>query len=87
MLRLLFIILLISIFFYVTSRFFLKLSSRPGGSARPLEAGDELVQDPNCRTYLSKKAALEVVKDGAAYYFCSPACAEAFEKKRVKKGD
>lgn len=87
MFRLLFIILLVSIFVYVTSRFFLKVSSRPGGSPKPLDAGDELVQDPNCLTYLSRKAALEVVKDGTTHYFCSPPCAEAFVKKQVNKGD
>jgi len=84
--RLLFVLVLIAIFIYVTTRFYLKISSgRPGRSIPPTDPGDALVQDPNCLTYLSKKAALEVRSGGATHYFCSPTCAEAFEKKRAEK--
>lgn len=82
MFRLLFILFLVSIFVYVTSRFFLKVSSRPTGSAKPAGPGDELVQDPNCLTYLSRKAALEVRRGGVTHYFCGRECAETFEKKQ-----
>jgi len=55
-------------------------SRRPG----PADRGEDLVQDPNCLTYLSRKDALETPRGGAVYYFCSPECAAAFDRQRTR---
>jgi YHS domain-containing protein len=72
---------------YLMGSFRRRIFSRPaGGPARTEQAadsGDELVQDPNCLTYLSKKNALTARTAGATHHFCSPECADAFEKKRA----
>lgn len=85
MTRLLFTILLITLLTFLLGRFLGRfLYRRPAGSAERVDAGDALVQDPNCLTYLSRKVALEA-KQGVTHYFCGPACAEAFEKKKAGK--
>lgn len=86
MARLLFTILLITLLTFLLGRFLGKfLYRRPAGSAERVDAGDALVQDPNCLTYLSRKGALEVKQGGVTHYFCGRACAEAFEKKEAEK--
>ena len=44
--------------------------------------GAEMLQDPNCRTYIVKDRALARRVDGMTSYFCSRACAEEYERKR-----
>lgn len=86
MTRLLFTLLLITLLTFLLGRFLGRfLYRRPAGSAARVDAGDALVQDPNCLTYLSKKGALEAKQGGVTHYFCGPACAEAFEKKKAGK--
>jgi YHS domain-containing protein len=46
------------------------------------DSGDELVQDPVCMTYLSRKGALQAGREGVTHYFCSPECVKAFQKSR-----
>lgn len=57
---------------------------RSAGRSGPAASGDELVQDPNCGTYVSKKNALAAATNGVTRYFCSRECAEGFEKKQEK---
>jgi YHS domain-containing protein len=45
-----------------------------------LEVG-EMVQDPECKTYIPVDQAHIRVINGKRYYFCSEECAELFEKK------
>ncbi|MCG3115007.1 MAG: hypothetical protein LLH30_04935 [Candidatus Manganitrophus sp. SA1] len=86
MTRLLFTVLLITLLTFLLGRFLGKfLYRRPAGSAERVAAGDALVQDPNCLTYLSRKVALEAKQGGVTHYFCGPVCAEAFEKKKAGK--
>jgi uncharacterized protein len=49
---------------------------------RPLEP-EELVQDPYCQTYISKRFAVRKKEAGRDYYFCSQECLRKFldEKK------
>jgi len=83
--RFLFALALIAVFGYVLSGLLQRVSSHRSarGSGRT-DPGVDLVQDPNCLTYLSRKDALEAGRSGVSYYFCSPECAAAFEKKREK---
>ena len=84
--RFLFILLLIAVCAYFLSVLFERASfRRPAGRSKDAGAGRDLVQDPNCLTYLSKEDALEAARDGVTHYFCSAECAEAFEKHRAKR--
>jgi len=42
---------------------------------------DEMVQDPQCGTYIPLSDAHRRVIDGREHFFCSSECAEAFENK------
>jgi YHS domain-containing protein len=46
----------------------------------PKNAIDEMVQDPVCRTYVPLRDAHRRVIQGKEYFFCSPACADRYEK-------
>jgi uncharacterized protein len=43
--------------------------------------GDEMVQDPECRTYVVKDRAVTRHIGGRPLYFCSDACAGRYEDK------
>jgi uncharacterized protein len=43
--------------------------------------GEEMVQDPECRTYVVKDRALTRRVQGKLTSFCSEACAERYEEK------
>jgi uncharacterized protein len=42
--------------------------------------GEEMVQDPQCRTYVPKGRAVTRRINGKLCYFCSDACAKQFEE-------
>ncbi|WP_305042119.1 PP0621 family protein [Geoalkalibacter sp.] len=44
--------------------------------------GEDMVQDPQCGTYVPRGDALEVRDDGARHYFCSPECRDAWRAQR-----
>ncbi len=41
---------------------------------------DEMVQDPNCKTYIPKRDAIRRTVAGREYFFCSKECADKFEE-------
>ena len=41
---------------------------------------DEMVQDPQCKTYVPSREAVRRIVKGEEYHFCSKECADAFEK-------
>jgi len=43
--------------------------------------GDEMVQDPECRTYVLKDRAVVRRIQGTNIFFCSEACARQYEEK------
>lgn len=53
----------------------------PNESRRVAREGepDVLVQDPVCRTFIPRKEALKVEKDGKVYFFCSEGCLKRFQ--------
>ena len=51
---------------------------KPG--RRRLE-GEEMVLDPECRTYIVKERAVTRRINGAVHSFCSEACARRYEEK------
>jgi len=42
---------------------------------------DEMVQDPFCKTFISRRGAKKKVIRGKEFFFCSRECAEKFEKE------
>ena len=43
---------------------------------------DEMVQDPNCLTYIPKSGAIRKSVGGETHFFCSQACVDAFQRKK-----
>jgi YHS domain-containing protein len=57
------------------------------GSSLPREKtrrGEDMVQDPQCGTYIPRSEALEKVVKGKKYFFCSKECRDAFVRKSKK---
>jgi YHS domain-containing protein len=44
--------------------------------------GEEMVLDPECRTYVLKERAVTRRIDGQLHSFCSEACAKQYEEKK-----
>ncbi len=73
-------ILLLAILIYVLYRLFVKKEKKES-----YDIG-EMIQDPNCKTYIPKEQAYMREIGGKRYFFCSKECADIFEKK-MKEGD
>ena len=43
---------------------------------------EELVQDPNCQTYIPKRSALKKRISGKDYFFCKKECLKNFTKNK-----
>lgn len=80
MLRLLVILGLIVLLYFLVRRALLEFS---GGVARGRELPDkdQMVQDPVCRVYVPRGTAVEETVGGQTYYFCSKSCALTFQKQ------
>lgn len=46
------------------------------------EAGEEMVQDPHCGTYVPRSLAVEKVIEGRTCHFCSEECRDAYRASR-----
>ena len=53
-----------------------------GGPRGQERIGGELVQDPNCGTYIPKAHALVIGSGDTAQFFCSTECRDAYAKAR-----
>jgi len=49
---------------------------------RPRLKGEEMVLDPECRTYVLKERAITRRIGGKLHSFCSEACAKQYEEKK-----
>ena len=79
MYRLLLIAGLLVIAYLLVRRVYHDLIAGRGES--PLIGKDQMVQDPVCRVYVPKGVAVQATVGGQQYFFCSPGCAEAFQKR------
>jgi len=57
-----------------------ELSSDEPSSDEP--SSTEMVQDPNCSTYIPETEAIKATIAGVDYCFCSEKCAEIYRKKK-----
>ena len=48
--------------------------------SQEIEEPDTLLQDPVCGTFIPRKEALKMVKDGKEYFFCSEGCLKRFRR-------
>ena len=78
--RFLLLIFLFLIVYYLFRLFIKSLSS----SKKKTEGWEpeELVQDPNCQTYIPKRSALKKRVSGRDYYFCKKECLDNFVKNK-----
>ena len=59
----------------------------PRRSNRDISSPQELVQDPQCRTYFPKDKALSLKSGGETLFFCSEECRQAFKSGKKEPVD
>jgi uncharacterized protein len=78
-------LLFFGILAYFVFRFLKRI--RLSGGKQPENSGsgpvDEMVQDPNCQTYIPRGSAIRKSVGGETYFFCSQACADEFQRKKT----
>ena len=81
-------LLLLALLFFLGYSFFQALfPSRPKGEkgekyqSNRSQSGEQMVQDPQCGTYLPLSEALSANIQGHRHYFCSRKCRSQFKKK------
>jgi len=62
----------------------------PAGNNKPgkginTTGGEDLVQDPLCRTYIPISQAIRASIEGKSLYFCSQECLERYSAERGKR--
>ena len=69
---------------YFVFRFVQKVRLSGGGDRGNAASGpvDEMVQDPNCLTYIPKGSAIRKSVGGETHFFCSQACVDEFQRKK-----
>ena len=69
---------------YFVFRFVQKVRLSGGGNSGNAGSGpvDEMVQDPNCLTYIPKGTAIRKSVEGETHFFCSQACFDEFRRKK-----
>jgi uncharacterized protein len=80
MARLIFLIVLVCIFYYLL-HFLIKDMSFLRKKVNRADEPEELVQDPYCQTYIPKRSALKKKVAGGVRYFCGQECMEKYSKK------
>ena len=80
MYRLLLVLALLIVLFILVKRVVRELRARHAAPSLTSDP-DQMVQDPNCRTFVPRRAAVVERIGGQSYCFCSRACATAFEKQ------
>ncbi|OEU77840.1 MAG: hypothetical protein BA869_05290 [Desulfuromonadales bacterium C00003107] len=73
-------LLLLFWFFYALVKLFRGSARKRPAQPKPEKtaAGEEMIQDPHCGTYVPRSLAVELVANGRTYHFCSEKCRDAF---------
>jgi uncharacterized protein len=79
MIRFLIFLILAYIAFRTIKAIFRPKEELSGGRDRGVI--DEMVQDPQCKTYVPKREAVKRIIEGETHFFCSDTCADKFQKK------
>lgn len=56
------------------------------GPFQPPARGNDMVQDPVCKTYIPRGSAVSADVGGQTYLFCSRDCADTFQSKIGQSG-
>jgi YHS domain-containing protein len=80
MYRLLWILILLGIVYWVVRRAFFPPQKR---AADPEELGEEMVQDPVCGCYIPKSQALILSQGNKELYFCSQVCSQKYQSSNA----
>jgi uncharacterized protein len=77
-------LLLFGVLAYFVFRFIQKVRLSGGRDRGNTGSGpvDEMVQDPNCLTYIPKGSAIRKSMGGETYFFCSQKCVDEFQRKK-----
>lgn len=75
--------LIFFIFVYLVFRGLRSFISQPGDRLNKAgtSAGEEMVKDPNCNTYIPLDSAIVGKVNGRHHYFCSKECLNAYKQK------
>jgi YHS domain-containing protein len=76
MYRLIVILILLGILYWVVKRAFFAPKS---GTASSQEDGEEMIQDPVCGCYIPKSQAFTLSHRGKKIYFCSQGCSHKYQ--------
>lgn len=79
MVRAVLYILFFFVFYYVL-KLFLRMLFNPGTRKKTDPEAEELVQDPCCLTYISKRVALKKKISGKEVHFCGEECLRSYLK-------
>jgi YHS domain-containing protein len=82
MYRLIVILILLGIFYWVVKRAFSPPKSRAAGLQ---EDSEEMIQDPVCGCYIPKSQAFTLSHRGKKIYFCSQACSHKYQSNTLPK--
>lgn len=74
---------------YVAYRVYRKIKDsmsleRQGQASPRIAEPDTLMQDPVCGTFIPRKEALKMEKNGKEYFFCSEGCLKRFRRSGGK---
>lgn len=81
MYRLLIVIGLLVILYFLVRSAIRELSARKGQGQALTDKNQQMVQDPVCRIYVTRGSAVAESIGGQTYYFCSRDCAQTFQKQ------
>ena len=82
MLRLIWILILLGIVYWVVKRAFFPPKNRAVG---PQEDSEEMIQDPVCGCYIPKSQAFTLSYRGKKLYFCSQDCSHKYQSNTLPK--
>ena len=85
MYRIIFILILLIILYFLLRSAFREFGGRQTERALPTSK-DQMVQDPVCRVFIPRGSAVTEVIGGQTYCFCSPGCAATFQKQMTGAG-
>jgi len=80
MYRIIFILILLIVLYFLLRSAFREFRSRNGQGQVPVDK-DQMVQDPVCRAFVPRGSAVTEVIGGQTYCFCGRTCAETFQKQ------
>jgi YHS domain-containing protein len=81
-----FLYILFFFLFYYVFRLLLRTLFDPGAREKTDPEAEELVQDPCCLTYISKRTALRKKISGKEVHFCGQECLRNYLKDRQIRG-